>query len=347
MKSRSEEHGCLTIFRTDKDSRRWLCNELCAGRLRQGWGANGMELKTLHGTVVQKEDWESSHHAQGWGAPSPRRYAILRRMLDMESGSIVVVPKMPERHQFTIARVEGKYRFDPDPKRRDFGHVVPVDKASVRTFDNQADEDAYLVSGLFSRANHWSAVSFSYGEANVAAAGRLLQRESVLAAKPASELDQLVVDRAFLAGALSLRKAVMSWNAHRFEEAVREAFRKQGYEVKRHRRFDGEGADADMLVAPSPNHGLFLPGEMAVQVKWKQGVDESDVQAVEQIVQWTRSEDSNAARFVISSAAGFTPQARKAARAHDVGLIGGLQTMCFLLGVPEVYREDWEYAEEE
>jgi hypothetical protein len=306
-----------------------------------------MALRALDGSVVRKEDWVASHHAQGWGDPTPKRYAILRRMMDMEDGSIVVVPKMPERHQFTIARIKGEYWFDLDTRQGVFGHVVPVDRDSVRTFDYQADEDAYLVSGLFSRANHWSAVSFAYGEANVAAARRLLQRESVLAAKDASELDQLVVDKAFRAAAVSLGEAVGAWNARRFEEAVREAFRKQGYELKRHRRYDGEGADADMLVAPSPNHGLFLPGEIAVQVKWKLGVDANDVQAVEQIVQWTQSEDSNAARFVISSASSFTPKARKAAKEHDVGLISGLQTMCFLLGVPERYREDWEETAED
>ena len=40
--------------------------------------------------------------------------------------------------------------------------------------------------------------------------------------------------------------------------------------------------------------GLFLPAEIAVQVKWKQGVDENDEESVRQIVKWAKSEGSNA-----------------------------------------------------
>ena len=47
-------------------------------------------------------------------------------------------------------------------------------------------------------------------------------------------------------------------------------------------------------------------------------------------------------KYVISSASGFTDDAIKLADENDVVLIGGLQTMCLLLGVPDRYRDDWD-----
>ena len=43
-------------------------------------------------------------------------------------------------------------------------------------------------------------------------------------------------------------------------------------------------------------------------------------------------------KYVVSSASGFTEKAA----AHGAILVGGLQTMCFLLGAPDRYRAEWE-----
>ena len=79
-----------------------------------------------------------------------------------------------------------------------------------------------------------------------------------------------------------------------------------------------------------------------MQVKWKQGRDDDDVKAVKQIADWVEWQGSTATKCVISSASQFTEKAREEAAANGVELIGGLQTMCFLLGLADRYREDWE-----
>lgn len=62
---------------------------------------------------ADKTDWEAAHRAwKDWGNPSPRRFAILRRMLELDRGDIVVMPKMPALNQFTIACASGRYRFE-------------------------------------------------------------------------------------------------------------------------------------------------------------------------------------------------------------------------------------------
>ena len=64
---------------------------------------------------------------------------------------------------------------------------------------------------------------------------------------------------------------------------------KQKYKVSDdHPRYDGQGADCDILVSPPPSsYDLFLPEEIAIQVKWKQGIDDNDVEGIRQIIKWT------------------------------------------------------------
>ena len=335
----------FTIFRTDSNPAGWHYRELKEGRLRQGWGAPGFVL-LMGDQRVDKEEWVAAYKSEWRENPSPKRFAILSRMLEIKCGDIVIVPKMPERNQFTVGRVSGDYRFEvSDVHPDDFGHIVPVDPGSLRTFDYQADDEAYLVSGLFGRANHWPAITFCYGTEHVAAVNKLLEQQSNLEAGDPIKLSQSPLDNAFKEAAKCLLDQVVTWEGRRFEEAVRQAFRDQGYEVKVHRHYDGQGGDADILVSSPARHRLFQPDEIAVQVKCKQGIDEHDKKAVEQIVNWADSQASSAVKYVISSASGFTDDARKRADDKDVVLIGGLQTMCFLLGIPERYRSDWERPE--
>ena len=340
---KTAERDWFTIFRTDEGNE-GLRTELAAGRLRQGWGVTGLGLVTKDGKPADKTDWEEAHRAwKDWGNPSPRRFAILRRMLELDRGDIVVMPKMPALNQFTIACASGRYRFELADGWDDFGHIVPVDPGSVRTFAYDSCNEARLMSGLFSRANHWAAVSFCASAKHLEAARTLLTQPSSTESKPRRELWESAIDDAFLKAAESLSIEVAHWNGQMFEKAVRQCFVDQGYEVKEYRRYDGEGGDVDMVVSPPPGrHSMFLPTEIAVQVKWKQGVDEDDAWAVAQIDRWAEWQDSSATKYVISSASAFTETARRDAAEHGVVLIGGLQTMCFLLGAPDRYRADWD-----
>ena len=52
----------------------------------------------------------------------------------MKYGDVVLVPKMAEWNQSTIARVKEGYRFEADGGREDFRHIVCIDPERVRTF---------------------------------------------------------------------------------------------------------------------------------------------------------------------------------------------------------------------
>ena len=245
-----QDPSWFAVFRTNESTVDWLYEEVIAGRLRQGWGAPGLALSRVNGGWIEKSVWEEAYRAQWQENPSPKRYAILSYMLDFNDGDIVVLPKMPKSNQFTIARVSRGYHFDAHGDRQDFNHVVRLSPESVRTFHYQADEDAYLISGLFSRANHRSAISFCYSTEKVQAALRLLQFKNKLTARSRAALSREVTDGALKQAAEALRKRVNDRNGPRFEEAVRQAFVDQGYELMHHTRYDGKGADADILARP-------------------------------------------------------------------------------------------------
>ena len=341
------EHEWLTIFRTDEGNE-WLFEELLQGRLRQGWGAPGLSLITPNGEPVEKMDWEATYRKRkGWGDPSPRRFSILNGMLDLNDGDYVVMPKMPTWDQFTVARVSGGYRFEIADRCDDFGHIVPVYRDSVRSFAHRANDQSFLVSALFARANHRPAISFCYSIEHIAAVRQLLEMPSNLTEKPRKDLLEAAMDDAFRVAAESFAETVAGWNGQIFENAVKQRFIDQDYQVKDYNRYDGEGSDMDMVVSPPlSQHTPFLPAEIAVQVKCKQGIDEDDTWAVEQIDRWAEWQGSTATKYVISTASRFTERAQEEAAANGVVLIGGLQTMCFLLGLADRYRADWETQEE-
>lgn len=332
----------IVVFRTadPDDLSGMLYKELKEGRLRQGWGGPGLALQDANGKTVGKEYWEKKYQEHWNEKPSKRRYSALAKMLEIKEGDIVVLPKQPAKGQFSIARVTGKYRFEENHLlKRDFGHVIPVAPNSLRTFNFRADSDAEKISSLFSRARHRPPVTFAPDQHLFDAAVKLLEKESNLDAH--EDMDAVAMKEAIRVAAKAMQEEInKKWNGHRFEVAVQRAFESQGYTVEnRHRTYDGKGADADIVVSPpNNNYSLFMPQEIAVQVKWKKGIDQNDVQAVEQLVKWQESDAVQ--KFVISSADNFTDACKKKAEYHSVTLIGGLDTMYFLMGIDRVEEND-------
>ena len=331
----------IVVFRTaDPDNLGgMLYKELKEGRLRQGWGAPGLALLDANGKSVSKGDWEKNYQDHWNEAPSRRRYSALAKMLEIVEGDIVVLPNQPARGLFSIARVAGVYRFEENRlHQEDFGHVIPVAPNSLRTFNFRADYDADKISSLFSRARHRPPVTFVSDEHLFDAAVKLLEKESNLDAH--EDMDAVAMNEAIRAAAKAMQEEIKKWNGHRFEEAVRRAFKNQGYTVEeQYRTFNRKGGDVDIVVSPpSKNYRLFMPQEIAVQVKWKQGIDRDDAHAVEQLVKW--EEIDTVQKFVISSADSFTPKCKKMADEEGITLIGGLDTMYFLMGIDRVDEID-------
>ena len=142
----------LVIFRMDVNLG-WHYREMLSGRLRQGWGSCSLSLVRAVGKPVNREDWNEAYEKDYGKAPLPQRFAILSRMLEVREGDLVLVPKMPDKDHFSIARVCAPYYFQSN--LMDYGHIVPVYPESVRTFEYDAID--YIRPHL---GRHTEAVSF-------------------------------------------------------------------------------------------------------------------------------------------------------------------------------------------
>ncbi len=330
----------LAVFRVDH-TKPMIKKELQQGRLRQGWGGKHMSLLDKKGDPIDRWSWGKNYEKQGWGPPSQRRHGALAKMLELEEGDLVVIPKVPEDDQFSLARVTGKYVFDfeTDPKGGDgddFRHMIPIDPDSLRRFHYRAAPQTFVISNLFVKANHRYPVTFSHEAHVIKSAIELLDDgQDLLDGKDSKTLVEAALDDALKQAAVAMKEAVAQWNGRQFEAAVKQVFESQGYRQQPYRQWNKQGGDADMVFAPPETiYSLFMPGEVIVQVKWKQGKDRDDLDGVEQLEKWNESENLSARKFLISSGDDFTDECKKKAEEKDITLIGGRNTMYFLMGLP-------------
>ena len=247
-----ENVNCF-VFRTANDP--FVRQELQKGRLCQGWSPPGTSLLDANGTPRTKEAWENAYR-DAWGHdPSPRRYGILRRMLEMKEGDLVVCPKVPDYSYFTIATVSGLYRFEVAPDQEDFGHIISV--RDQREVNNWYDGDAQTIHELFQSAYFRppvTKVQDSIRERVLEAARRLSKKEDTRTAQTHDAIRKQRYTEARREAAKHLIEYVnQSWGFDQFEAAVGEAFVRKGYEYIRGKSDQKGGADADhVLSIPMP-----------------------------------------------------------------------------------------------
>ncbi len=338
----AENINCF-VFRTDSNA--FVKKELREGRLRQGWSPQGTSLvNATTGNVRERDEWKQAYKDAWQEDPSPRRYGLLRRMLDMKKGDLVFCPKVPEEDCFTIVTVSEKYRFEMAPGKCDFGHIIPVEKNQtvVKNWDNV---DARTIHELFDSAYFWSPVTQIQDhkrERVLKATKQLLENKNKLDTQPQDRSG--IREQRFAMARQNASEFLMklvneSWGHDQFEDTVRVAFEEKGYEHISSKNFQKGGADADhVFVLPVPGFKNLdvvpIPRYLLlVQVKHKQGEDPEDRKGVEQLIKWkpTNDEDQVAYRILFSSAPSFTEQCKNLAETHNVLLLCGLDAGLFLL----------------
>ena len=332
-----EQVNCF-VFRTANVS--FVKEELSEGRLRQGWSPPGTSLLNDDGSPRTKEAWVNAYR-NAWGEdPSPRRWGILLRMLEMKDGDLVVCPKMSDNSCFTIATVSGLYRFEVAPGKNDLGHIIPVE--NQREVKNWLDSDAQTIHELFKSAYFRSAVTKiqdSNRERVLVAEKQLREKKDTRTAQDRDAIRKQRSAEARREAAKHLTEYVsQSWGVDQFEAAVGEAFVRKGYEYIRGKSDQKGGADADHILSiPMPGlddlDSLDCPQYLLiVQVKLKKGVDNDDWKGVEQLSMWKPSEEEQVvARVLFSSADSFTEECQRLASDNDVTLICGEEAGLFLL----------------
>ncbi len=122
------------VIRTDKAKTDYVWSELEAGRLRQGWGySKDQDLNLLRSLRDRGEPMSSDQQASWRGN---------RRLLDSEPdgvhiGDITLLPHVPQHGSWSVARVQGPYRFE-DPREvdsyglADYGHILPIELLNTK-----------------------------------------------------------------------------------------------------------------------------------------------------------------------------------------------------------------------
>lgn len=326
------EQRCF-VFRIASDVD-FVQDELQQGRLRQGWSPPGTSLLNADGSERNKEEWTQAYESAWDESPSRMRHGILRRMLDMNKGDLIFIPKAPEYGYFTIAEVEESrgYRFE-----NPYGHIIPV--KNLRVVANWYNQDSQTIYELFKSTYFRSAVTQvqDYNTERVlSAAKRLLNEENTDTPQDSDRIrQQRYAEVRTRAAELLIQHVNNEWGHDQFEAAVGEAFERKGYELLRSKS-TRNGGDADHVFSlPMPGFDEALLERtplLIVQVKHKTGTDYGDVEGVKQLVDWSPDEGEKVLyRVLFSSAESFTGDCKTIAEAKDVILICGTEAGLFML----------------
>lgn len=127
--------------RMSGDYRDLLWSELEAGRLRQGWGKSpDQNLDVI--AKLPKEDLSVEQTA------TARHHHMRGGKGGWQKGDIVLIPNMPHRRMFSLARIKSDYRYEPirvEGAYFDFGHIRDVELLTPHGIANQS---AHVNSGI-------------------------------------------------------------------------------------------------------------------------------------------------------------------------------------------------------
>jgi hypothetical protein len=328
-----------------------LYREIQAGRLRQGWGVTGLDLR-------QGLESYSRSYIDAWGqadlteemriareTEGRARFAILHPMLDIVPGDRIVVPKQPRWDRFLILLAEPVdghvYIFDDGKRQRDnpleddFRHVIHTNPTRLSEFGYHDNIDTLIVNRKM-RA-YQAAVNNVWNPELQQAIEHLLEGVRGGAVIPQTPPGDdtgpaEVVRRAALEKAVAqVLETLRTVAPHILEKIVEDIFERQGFETIARNRFTGGGGDIDrvfhwlaeghpLLERLSPDLELGLT--LNVQVKQKSGIDLDDVHGAKQLLAM-RSGAINEYSILISTADTFTPECVMFAQREKVILVDG------------------------
>ena len=336
------------VFRIDyDDGYDFIKSEILEGRLRQGWGAEGLDARNTPEQFSEafSKKWDASQ------SYITRKYNRLHLMTNMEFGDLIVIPKLnldtPRGDHtlwdkfFTVVKVTGKYDFDSvSPMGSDwddFRHVIKVEPIASFSYDynNYTRTIKSSFGGYRDPVNNVNKEEFHEALRALLADYEKdpdkPRDENMSSLEAIAMSDKIASARSkYLA---SIAEQIKTWDNKELERIIIELFAKNGYECIRTNSFDGKGGDVDAAFAcytlnsllekivdmPSAEN-VMLP-EIRVQAKKKSGTDFNDIQGILQLFEKEGSE--KAINILINTADDFTPEAKREAQIKGVIIING------------------------
>lgn len=314
------------IFRIDYSDRDYFKENLEKGILRQGWGVENLSLLTESGEIRSQEEWVNACPESWRTTDEARRYLRnknnnLRKMLEMKEGDIILIPKFPEWHIFSLYRVSGKYYFDLEKEKGDYGHCIPVEIAKEKPeeidkyFTYNGNDDTKVVHSKL--RGYQTSINSVYNEEIIKAIKNLLQIKSI-------KME-------------NLNKEIFSVRPNDVEEIVENIFIKQGYLVESRNSYDRKGGDSDRIfIKPLPIlsevNDEIGSCRVYVQIKKKDGIYDEDegINQLEEIVKTKEkieekeSKDNNFYKVLVCTGE-FSPRVKELAQEKNIILIDGIQ----------------------
>ena len=335
------------VFRVNYDEHYSdIRKEVKQGRLRQGWGAEGM-------SCLQSRDDFMNAWKKKWGEnDATEQYMIgkwnmLQIISEMQEGDRIVIPKMSldDREQwncFTIVeRTADPYRFEPLTLKDDFGHIVPV--RPVVSFSYGHNDKSRVVNAKFKA--YQRPINRVYAQEFHDAVNALVKEfnEDPSACKKddMTTVDALAVSvaKGKIAYLEQIVNQINQWQPHHLEKVIEELFVKNGYVKRGNNRFDKKGGDIDIVFDSfvpntfmadilSFSQNVQMP-EIRIQAKNKNGVDEGDIEGVKQLIKMEGHE--TAINILINTTKQFSNDAKTLAAKNGVILINGMEFAALLV----------------
>ncbi len=314
------------VFRVANDSQ-YIQEELKQGRLRQGWGNSDADLN------VSQEEWVEKQCKRdpfdGNRAYYKTKYNNLKKMLEISAGDILIIPKQPTSSQFTICQASGQYKFQkPDGfDGNDFYHLIPIEVKSIREFSYHANE--YCENIRAKMRAYQSPVNNVWNETIQNIAGVLLTEN--ISTKENSLLEIIDAIKTDCYQSKDVLQRFRNLGNHTTEKIVQLIFEKLGYELVRSNSYDRKGGDADLIFKDNSLSEFFevaanstdVAGEVYVQIKNKNGIDNDDIKGIEQLITRTRGVPGTT-KILISTADEFTRECQNLAKKNNILLIDSL-----------------------
>lgn len=333
------------IFRIDYSDRDYFKKNLEKGILRQGWGVENLSLLTESGEIRSQEEWVNACPESWRTTDEARRYLRnknnnLRKMLEMKEGDMILIPKFPEWDTFSLYRVSGKYYFDLEKEKGDYGHCIPVEIAKEKLeeidkyFTYNGNDDTKVVHSKL--RGYQTSINSVYNEEIIKAIKKLLQIKSIKEASPITEILRNIFEKN-IKNMENLNKEIFSVRPNDVEEIVENIFIKQGYLVESRNSYDKKGGDSDRIfIKPLPIlsevNDEIGSCRVYVQIKKKDGIYDEDegINQLEEIVKTKEkieekeNKDNNFYKVLVCTGE-FSPRVKELAQEKNIILIDGIQ----------------------
>lgn len=320
-----------------------ILDELKKGRLRQGWGASGMDINEAYSLDDYIHGWENA-----WGLPDrnlnyvKNKYNNLKIMLEMKKGDLIIIPKVYDYNSFTIVTVGGEYYFDKSEdvfkdgsNVDDFRHVIPIDlEKSFKSISYHSCHESEIIKAKF-RAYQYP-VNRVYNKDVIESVNKILSTDMENLSEDKRYLDILDIKNMdpYKSVLEEMLEKIRSWSPDSLEKIIEELFESNGYVLERRNSYDRKGGDIDLTfkcpvggivenIASIANQEtkLYLP-KINIQLKKKYNIDINDIEGVNQLINMSNDEE-NSINILMSTADDFTTECKQKAEGNGVVLVNG------------------------